>query len=128
MNNKKVKILLIEDEPIITNMYVLKFKVEGLDLITADTFDSGRKMVAEIKPDLLLLDLQLDDNKSGFDILAEMKSNPATKNIPVYLLSNVRVAGNKEKGVAMGAIDFISKVDVRPDAVVKIVKAKLGSM
>ena len=45
------EILIIDDDDFLLDMYVLKFKVEGLDLITADTFDSGRKMVAEIKPD-----------------------------------------------------------------------------
>ena len=128
MNPKDAKILLIEDEAMNIAMYSLKFRLEGLNLITAATAAEGLRLVFELKPNLLLLDLRLDDGIDGFEVLQKIKGDDAVKNIPVYLLSNVNEKGNREKGVAMGAVDFISKVNSTPDEVVKIVKRKLESL
>ncbi len=125
MDPKKAKILLVEDDAINIAMYRLKFRLEGLNLTVTATAAEGEKAIKENKPDLILLDLQLDNNKSGFDILRDLKARPETKDIPVYILSNKRERGNSEEAARLGAVDFLSKVEVKPDEVVKIVRAKL---
>lgn len=128
MDPKKAVLLLIEDEPINIQMYVLKFKLEGLEMIVAQTAAEGENKINELKPDLVLLDLRLDNGNDGFEILRRVKDNPATASIPVYLLSNVREKGNIERGRQLGAEGFISKVNSKPNEVVEIVKAKLESL
>lgn len=125
MDIKKAKILLIEDDLMNAQMYSLKFKLEGINLLVANTFSDGQKMIKEKEPDLILLDLELDDHQSGFDILKEVKLNSKTKNILVYALSNTREKENKKKSIELRAEDFISKVDVKPTEVVEIVREAL---
>jgi DNA-binding response OmpR family regulator len=121
MDPQEAYILLIEDERIIYDMYLFKFTLLGLHLLIAKTFEEGREALTKYKPDLVLLDLSLDDRKDGFEILKEMKAHDATKHIPVYVLSNLREQANKEKSEALGAAGFISKIDTKPGWVARIV-------
>ena len=120
--------MLVEDDPIIIDMYRLKFKLAELNLIVSPSAKETIKTVTENKPDLILLDLQLEDNISGFDILREIKARSETKNIPVYILSNKRERGNREEGIRLGAVDFLAKTDIKPEDLIKIVRDKLENI
>lgn len=128
MDAQKSKILLVEDESIIINMYRLKFRLAGLNLLVSPSAAEAVKMIEETKPDLILLDLQLENNINGFDILRLLKAQSETKNIPVYILTNKREHGNREVGIKLGAVDFLAKTDVKPEDLIKIVSKKLESI
>lgn len=128
MDPKKAKILLVEDESIIIDMYRLKFRLAGLNLLVSPSAAEAVKMVEDNKPDLVLLDLQLENNINGFDILRTLKARPETKNIPVYILTNKREHGNREEGMKLGAVDFLAKTDIKPEELIKIVSGKLQSL
>lgn len=121
------KILLIEDEPNLVEIYQMAFKEKAQDFIflSALTTKEGLRKIREEKPDLVLLDLKIEGELEGFEILEETKKNPETKNIKFIALTNVGEASVKEKVKKLGAEEYIIKTDVTPFQLVEIVKEKL---
>lgn len=110
MPEKKPKILIIEDDQRINKVYMAKLSVEGMEVVTAlDGIEGERKIYSE-KPDLILLDLMLP-RKSGFEILEDIKKDPKVKDIPVLILSNLAQEKEIEKGLSLGATDYLVKTD-----------------
>jgi len=128
MNPQKAKILLVEDDSVIIDMYRLKFRLDKLNLLVSPSAAETIKMTEENKPDLILLDLQLEDDINGFDILHQHKARPETQGIPVYIISNKREQDNREKGTKLGAVDFLAKTEIKPKDLIKIVREKLESI
>lgn len=126
MDPKKSKILLVEDESIIIDMYKIKFRLAGLNLLVSPSAAEAVKTAEEKKPDLILIDLQLENHANGFDVLRTLKSKPESKNIPMYILSNKRAQGNREEALKLGAVDFLSKTEITPEQLVRIVIEKLN--
>lgn len=83
------KILLIEDEKVLAEMYEERLKMEGFEVIRSIDGESGFAIAKEEKPDLIILDIILPDaDKDGTDVLKELKTDKDTKDIPVILFSN----------------------------------------
>ena len=82
------KVLLVEDDPILLKMYTEKHKVAGFEVITASGGEDGLKKVTSDHPDFIILDLVMP-TVDGADVLKELKGNPATKDIPVGILTVV---------------------------------------
>ncbi|MFC1613361.1 PleD family two-component system response regulator [Patescibacteria group bacterium] len=123
-NEKKKKILLIEDDPFLSRMYVKKFIDVGCEIITA--FD-GRKGLALAKkehPDLVLLDLILPEI-DGYEVLNELKKNMATASINVVILSNFFQKKDIERCLKAGAKDYLIKTHCMPSEVVEKVMSIL---
>jgi len=98
-------ILIIEDDTIFASA-LLKFTHEkGYKGIVAVRGDLGLEMVHQYKPVAVLLDIQLPV-KDGWEVMEELKSNPATRHIPVHVMSSLEV---KKESLLKGAIDFITK-------------------
>ncbi len=98
-------ILIIEDDTVFANA-LLKFTHEkGYKCIVAVRGDLGLEMVWHYKPDAILLDIQLPV-KDGWEVMEELKANPATRHIPVHIMSSLEV---KKESLMKGAIDFINK-------------------
>lgn len=119
---KKNKILLIEDEVYLLKIYGNKLRRNNFDVSLATTGDEGLHKVITEKPDLILLDLILP-GKDGFRVLEEIKKNPETKKIPIIILSNLGQKSDIERGISLGASDYLVKADVSlPHLVEKIKK------
>ena len=98
-------ILIIEDDTVFASA-LLKFTHEkGYKCIVAVRGDLGIEMVQQHKPDAVLLDIQLPV-KDGWEVMEELKSNSATRHIPVHIMSSLQV---KKESLLKGAIDFINK-------------------
>lgn len=124
-NNKKTRILLIEDEEMLANMYEVKFKNEGFDLEKAlDGADGLAKAKANV-PDFILLDIIMP-KMDGFSVLKSLKEDSVTKNVPVILLTNLGQEEDIEKGKELGAVGYLVKANITPSEVVAEVKKKLG--
>lgn len=125
------KILLIEDEPDIVEMYELAFKEGGFDFESALTGQEAKEKIKEIegdretKPDLILLDLVLPDI-NGIDILKIIRDREATKAIPVDILSNYTSEQIKDNVQGLKVDEYILKVDITPQALVEKIKNKLN--
>ena len=122
MSQKKTKIVLIEDDKMIAEMYVLKFQDEGFDVTAAEDGKTGIDLVKEKKPDIILLDIILP-KMDGFSVLKSLKSDESVKNIPVILLTNLGQDGDVRKGLDLGAIDYLIKANYTPAQVVDKVKS-----
>jgi DNA-binding response OmpR family regulator len=114
------KILIVEDDKILAEMYQEKFNHEGHE---ADVALSGEQCLAELEkfqPELVLLDI-LMPKLNGFHILKEIKKVPEFSNIPVILLTNLdqaEVEMNEEMAKAIGVADYLVKGQHSPDEVV----------
>ncbi len=117
----KRRILLVEDDTFVSGMYVTKFTAEGFDILLANDGEEGLKKAKTAVPDLVLLDLLLP-KKSGFDVLIELKSDPRLRDIPVVLLTNLSEKENVQRGLALGATDYLIKAHFMPSEVIAKIK------
>ena len=118
-NNKK-RVLIVEDDRILVEMYKEKLKSAGFSVTTAL---DGKKALPKIKKgaDLILLDI-LMPGLNGFEVLKKIQENDIQKNIPVLVLTNIGSDSfDKDKSLAMslGATDYMIKALNTPEDVVK---------
>lgn len=125
---KKIKILLIEDDPFLLNMYSVKFEMDGFQIFVADNGEDGLKEIFNVKPDIILLDI-LMPKMNGFEVLENIKKsdNSEVKKIPVILLTNLNQQEEIEKGMKLGAVDYLIKAHFMPSEVVGKIKRILES-
>ena len=102
------KIVLIEDDKILSKVIQEELSESGLHVLPAFDGEDGLKLIKDNKPDLILLDLILP-KKHGFEVLKELKQNPETENIPVIILTMLGQDDDIKKGFKLGAIDYIVK-------------------
>ncbi len=121
------KVLIIEDDPFLSEMYAAKFAESGFEAEVASDGGQGLTKVAEFKPDLVLLDIVLP-KMDGFEILKKIKENDELKGIPVILLTNLGQKNEVEKGLSLGAEEYIIKAHFTPTAVVAKVKDVLNKL
>lgn len=118
------KILLIEDDPDQIFLYQSKFELEGFEFMSCRKGFEGLELAKKKKPDIVLLDLVLIA-ENGMDVLAKLKENPATKEIPVVILTNLVKKESSLRAKELGAVDYIVKTDVMPSGIVEKVKEVL---
>jgi len=124
---KKAKIVLIEDDQFISEMYVKKFRDENYDVRAAYEGSSGLKLIEKERPDLVLLDIILP-GIDGFEVLEKIKHSDKLKDIPVVLLTNLGQSGNVKRGLRLGAEDYIVKAHFTPKEVVDKAKKILENI
>lgn len=119
------KILLAEDDKFLSIAMGDKLTREGFTVIHAvNGLEAVTKAKAE-HPDLILLDIIMPQ-KTGFEVLAELKLDPATRAIPVIILSNLGQEADIKKARDLGAIDYLVKSDVEMKMVVEKIKEELA--
>jgi len=117
-------ILVVEDDKFLRELIIRKLSEEGYNTIEAVDGEEGAKKTKEEKPDLVLLDLILP-GIDGFEVLASIKQNPQTASVPVIILSNLGQTEDVEKGLKLGAIDYMVKAHFTPGEIVEKVKKVL---
>lgn len=125
MADKKIKILLIEDDSFLSGMYDTKLKLEGFDVILAEDGAKGLELSVSQRPDIILLDIILP-KMDGFTTLKHLKDNTETKKIPVILMTNLGQKEDVERGIALGAQDYLVKAHFMPSEVVEKIRQYLG--
>ena len=118
------KILLVEDEKSLVEMYSLRFKESGFKLLVAADGLAGLELAQKELPALILLDIMLP-KMDGFAVLADLKKETKTKNIPVLLLSNLGQKTDIDKGKALGADDYVVKASMTPSQVLEKINSYL---
>ncbi len=101
-------VLAIDDSELIHCLLKRYLQGENLELHSATSCEEGFNKVIVLNPDLILLDIIMDDT-DGFEFLKKLKQDPRTKNISVILISGLSESVDREKGFDMGAFDFIAK-------------------
>lgn len=118
MSKKPIKVLLVEDDSFISKMYVTKFTLQKFNVLAAADGEEGLQMaIAEI-PDIILLDIMLP-KMDGWQVLEHLKVNQSTKNIPVLLLTNLGAQEDIERGLQLGATDYMIKAHFIPSEVIE---------
>jgi two-component system alkaline phosphatase synthesis response regulator PhoP len=123
---KQKKVLLIEDEQLIVELYQEAFEEEDFELEVATNGDEGLKK-AENLPNLILLDILLP-GINGFEVLKELKKNNKTRDIPVIVLTNLgseQSDSDKHLALSLGAVDYLVKSYHTPEEIAEIVKKRL---
>jgi DNA-binding response OmpR family regulator len=115
------KILIVEDDRFLRELIARKLKNEGYEVLEAIDGEEGLKRIKEEKPDLILLDLILP-GIDGFEVLAKAKEDPDTTQIPVIILSNLGQREEVEKGLKLGAIDYLIKAHFTPGEIIEKIK------
>jgi DNA-binding response OmpR family regulator len=119
-------ILLIEDNLDLAQMYQERLTQEDYEVTLASDGEEGLEKV-QVKPDLILLDIQLP-KLNGFEVLKRLKESKQTRHIPVIILTNVGSKDTNEDknlALALGAADYLVKTFQVPDNVVEKIKVIL---
>lgn len=120
------KIVIAEDDGFLSRALQDKLKKEGFEAIPIMKGDEVKKIVQAKKPDLILLDI-LMPGKNGFEVLADLKMEDETKEIPVIMLSNLGQESDMKKGLELGAIGYLIKSNTPIAKVVEKIKEQLVS-
>ncbi|MBD3359789.1 MAG: response regulator [Candidatus Buchananbacteria bacterium] len=119
--DKKIKILLIEDDSFLVEMYTTKFELEGFEVVSAEDGKKGLEMVKKENPDIILLDI-LMPKMDGFAVLDALKKDEEVADIPVILLTNLGQKDDVKKGFEKGAVGYLIKAHFMPSEVVDKIK------
>ncbi|MAX33471.1 MAG: two-component system response regulator [Halomonadaceae bacterium] len=117
------KVLVVDDEPNIVLSLEFLMQQAGFEVITAVDGESALTRIAEMPPDLVLLDISLP-GISGFDVLERLRAMPSSARLPIIMLTAHGREVEREKGLALGADDYITK-PFSTQALVDKVKALL---
>lgn len=126
MSENTKKILVVEDDSFLSEMYLTKLSESGFDVEAAYDGKEALAKIKEFKPDLVLLDIVLP-RLDGFEVLRMIKKEDSSKNIPVIILTNLGQKEEVEKGLKLGASGYIIKAHFTPTEVVAKVKKALDS-
>jgi len=141
--NKKIKVLLIEDDAYVSQLYQdivatdTNWQIEVISSLT--NLEKDLERIKKINPDVILLDLILPalpeskksgsyilDKELGFQILERLKKDETTKKIPVIVISALSGEGDKERAKALGAEKYLVKSDILPFQIIEAVEEVLG--
>ncbi len=123
-DKKKTKVLLVEDEKSLADMYMMKFKREGFETCYINNGDGVLETVLKEKPSIIMLDIILP-KMDGFTVLKELKDNSKTKKIPVVMLTNLGQDEDIKKGKELGSDGYLVKANLTPTQVVAKIKEVL---
>ena len=119
------KIAIIEDDPVINQMYRMKFEADGFDVQVANNGKSGVEMVQEFAPDIILCDIQMPEMR-GDEAIAHIRSKPWGAKIPIIILTNLGVEESPKSLKDLAIHSYIVKAELTPSQVVSRVKEALG--
>ncbi len=120
-----IKALLIEDDPMMVNLYQKAFAAEGIEVDIARDGEEGLNRIRDTSPDIILLDIMMP-KMNGMEVLEKVKSNQVKKAIPIIILTNLASEKNEEIALAKGAARYLIKDDYDPKQVIGIMKEVLG--
>jgi len=123
--DEKIKVLLVEDDPFLSSMYTTKFKMEGFEIYSANDGKTGLNLAVSEKPDIILLDIMIPE-MTGFEVLEELKKREDTRDIPVILLTNLSQKDEVEKGLELGAEEYVIKAYITPTGMVDKIKSRFN--
>jgi len=118
------KILIIEDEKMLGEMYQDKFIQEGFDAVLAETAEQGVEATCKEKPDLILLDILLP-RTNGIGFMEWFKKEKELSSIPVIAFSNYDDPKTKKEAAELGIKDYLIKTNYTPQEIVDKVKSYL---
>lgn len=120
------KVLYVEDEKFFADTVEKVLSAAGYSVKQANDGAEGLKIAREWHPNLILLDLLLPKIE-GFEVLRQLKTDLATKDIPIIILSNLNSSDDVKKATDLGAKHFFVKAVTMPTNIVNMVKGVVGA-
>lgn len=119
------KILIVEDDSLMSRMYQKIFTFEQYEVEVASDGEEGLEKAKSVKPTIILLDVMMP-KMNGLQVLDKLKLDPETKAIPVVMLTNLAGQQDAETALQKGAVKYIIKSEYEPKQVVNMVKEILA--
>ena len=104
----KQRVLLLDDDPSIHDLIRVSLAADAVELHSVYEGAAALALAGSIKPDLILLDLELS-NTHGFEVCRQLKSDPAIAQVPIIFITSTGGTADKIKGLTLGAVDYITK-------------------
>lgn len=121
----KKKIMIVEDDTFVMDIYQTKLVQEGFEAVAAINGLEAMKKLADLQPDLILLDIIMP-YMDGLEVLKKIKSEERLKNIPIILLTNLSQKEEISQGLELGANDYLIKSHFTPSEVLEKIKKYLN--
>jgi DNA-binding response OmpR family regulator len=115
VDSEVIDVLLIEDDPAVLEMYRMKLSLDGYRVNVAVDGEEGLSKALELRPDIIFLDIRLP-KKDGFEVLQALRQNVETASIPVIMLSNYGEKELVDRGLKLGAHEFLIKANTTPSS------------
>jgi len=119
------KILLVEDDDGLANVYITRLQAENFDIKRVPNGEEALAAALEYKPELILLDVMMP-KVSGFDVLDILRNTPETANVKIIMLTALSQDTDRERAESMGVDDYLVKSQVVIADVVDRIKQHLG--
>jgi len=108
-----IRVLFVEDDPTVAQMYRLKLELDGYQVIMAKDGEEGLRLAREVDPDIVFLDIRLP-KVDGFSVLEGLRAADRTRNVPVVILSNYGEQDLVDRGLRLGALEYLIKSQTTP--------------
>jgi two-component system, OmpR family, phosphate regulon response regulator PhoB len=112
-DDDEVNVLFIEDDPAVAEMYKLKLELDGYTVTVARDGEEGLRVATEAPPDIIFLDTRLP-KMDGFAVLEQLRLSDRTKDVPVIILSNYGERELVDRGLKLGALEYLIKSQTTP--------------
>ncbi|MDR1300452.1 MAG: response regulator [Candidatus Nomurabacteria bacterium] len=122
---KKKKILLVEDDLALAQVYKSRLELEGFEVLHSEDGEKALTEVIDFMPDLILLDVMMP-KINGFDVLDILRNAPQTKDVNVIMLTALSQPKDMERAADLGADEYLIKSQVVIGDVVNHIKNRLG--
>jgi len=123
--NAPKKILLVEDDDALANVYMMRLEVEGFEVRRVGNGEDALSAAVEYRPDLILLDVMMP-KVDGFDVLDILRNTPQTNNVKIIVLTALSQDSDRKRAESLGADDFLVKSQVVIADVISHIKQHLG--
>lgn len=120
------KIMLVEDDTSLREIYGIRLQAEGYEIVSAGDGEEALAIAVREKPDLIVADVMMP-KISGFDMLDILRSTPETKDIKVIMMTALSADDQRQRGEALGADRYLVKSQVGIEDVVNVVHEVLGN-
>src|SRR5204863_5610077 len=119
------KILIIEDDQIVANIYRNKFSVEGFQVEVASDGPTGLETLKNFRPDAVILDLMLP-GMTGVEVMKRVRALPEFQKLPIIVFSNTYLTNMVQEAWKAGATKCLSKANCTPKQVIEVLKTTLN--
>ena len=125
-SEEDVRVLFVEDDPAVAQMYTLKLELDGYSVEVAVDGVQAVEMATRRPPDIIFLDIRLP-KMDGLGVLEALRKDDRTCKVPVVILSNYTERELVERGLRMGALEYLVKSQTTPARVAGGVPTWIGS-
>jgi len=106
--SKRISVLVIEDEQHVLNILEHNLKLDGFDVFLADGGHKGLELAHQVSPDVILLDWMMPE-MDGLQVLSQLKKDPKTRNIPVFMLTAKKTPLDVGQAICEGVDGYFTK-------------------